>query len=88
MATIYEMKYNINVSSTQFGGGVIGQNNSLNPTYEDYYIKNGVYPNNIYITEVGLFDNKDGNPDLMAIAKFQSPHKRQGSEQFVLKLDF
>ena len=88
MATIYEMKYNINVSSTQFGGGVVGQKNSLNPTYENYYLNNGVYPNNIYMTEVGLFDNEDGNPDLMAIAKFQSPHKRQGSEQFVLKLDF
>ena len=90
MATIYNMKYYINLSSTQFGGdtNAMGAGTSLNPTYESYYTSNSVYPNNLYITEVGLFDNKDGHPDLMAIAKFQSPHKRQGAEQFVLKLDF
>tara|TARA_R110002012_G_scaffold7802_8_gene36200 strand:+ start:34429 stop:37074 length:2646 start_codon:yes stop_codon:yes gene_type:complete len=88
MATIYEMRYNINLASSQFGNTPTGNGSSLNPTYQKYFDDNGVYPSNVFVTEVGLFDNKDGNPDLMAIAKFQSPHKRQGAEQFVLKIDF
>ena len=42
----------------------------------------------IKITEIGLFDNENGIPDLMAIAKFQSPVIRNSAQQFVLSLDF
>ena len=28
MATIYEMKYNVNLSSSQFGAGTVGQGSS------------------------------------------------------------
>ena len=38
-----------------------------------------------YITEIGLYDS---NKDLMIISKLQSPQKRQGIQQFVVKLDF
>ena len=88
MATIYEMKYNVNLSSTQFGGGTVGQGTSLNPTWENYYQQNNAYPSYSYITEIGLFDNKDGHPDLMAIAKLQSPIRRDNAQQFVIKVDF
>ena len=88
MATIYEMKYNVNLSSTQFGGGTVGQGTSLNPTWENYYEENNAYPSYAYITEIGLFDNKDGHPDLMAIAKLQSPIRRDNAQQFVIKVDF
>ena len=95
MATIYEMKYNVNIASTQFAGKgptgtqVLTDGSSLNPTFKDYYNKNNnTFPTNVYITEIGLFDNEDGNPDLMAIGKFQNPHKRTATDQFVLKLDF
>jgi len=38
-----------------------------------------------YITEIGLYDNMK---DLMIISKLQSPQKRQGIQQYVIKLDF
>ena len=88
MATIYEMKYNVNLSTSQFGAGNVGKGSSLNPTWEQYYEENNVYPNYTYITEIGLFDNKDGHPDLMAIAKLQSPLRRDNAQQFVIKVDF
>jgi hypothetical protein len=88
-ATIYEMQYYVNLASNQFAGNVnnLSQGNSLNPTYQKYFDDNGVYPN-VYLTEVGLYDNENGFPDLMAIAKFMNPQLRQGAQQFVLKLDF
>jgi hypothetical protein len=88
MATIYEMKYNVNLSSSQFGAGTVGKGSSLNPTWEQYYEKNNAYPSYTYISEIGLFDNKDGHPDLMAIAKLQSPIRRDNAQQFVIKIDF
>ena len=88
MATIYEMKYNVNLSSSQFGAGTVGYGSSLNPTWQQYYEENSAYPSYTYITEIGLFDNKDGNPDLMAIAKLQSPIRRDNAQQFVIKVDF
>ena len=89
MATIYEMKYYINLSTSQFGGnaGSLGAGNSLNPSYEKYFITNSTYPN-VYLTEIGLFNNQNGFPQLMAIAKFMNPQLRQGAQQFVVKLDF
>ena len=88
MATIYEMKYNVNLSTSQFGAGNVGKGSSLNPTWEQYYDVNSAYPSFTYISEIGLFDNKDGNPDLMAIAKLQSPIRRDNAQQFVIKVDF
>ena len=38
-----------------------------------------------YVTEIGLYDS---NLDLIVISKLQSPQKRQGIQQFVVKLDF
>ena len=38
-----------------------------------------------YITEVGLYDSKK---ELMIISKIQSPEKRQGIQQYTIKLDF
>jgi hypothetical protein len=38
-----------------------------------------------YVTEVALFDDQK---DLMVVSKLQSPEKRQGIQQFVVKLDF
>ena len=67
----------------------IGQNqytNSVNPTWVDY--TNSVAYTNPRITEIGLFDNENGFPDLMAIAKFQSPVERTGTQQFVITIDF
>ena len=83
------MQYYVNLASNQFAGNVnnLSQGNSLNPTYQKYFDDNGVYPN-VYLTEVGLYDNENGFPDLMAIAKFMNPQLRQGAQQFVLKLDF
>ena len=43
---------------------------------------------NARITEIGLFDNENGNPDLMAIAKLQSPITRTGTQQFTITIDF
>lgn len=38
-----------------------------------------------YVTEIGLYDS---NKDLIVISKLQSPEKRQGIQQYVVKLDF
>ena len=50
--------------------------NSTNPTWT------GGTP---YVTEVGLYDS---NKNLMVISKIQSPEKRQGVQQYSIKLDF
>jgi len=70
MATIYEMKYLVNLGANQF-------TSTSNPTFPI-----GTSP---YITEIGLYNS---NKDLMVISKLQSPVKRQGIQQFVVKLDF
>ena len=69
-ATIYEMKYLVNLGQNQF-------TSSSNPSF--------VTGSNPYITEIGLYDS---NKDLIVISKLQSPVKRQGIQQFVVKLDF
>jgi hypothetical protein len=69
-ATIYEMKYLVNLGQNQF-------TTSSNPSF--------VTGTNPYITEIGLYDS---NKDLIVISKLQSPVKRQGIQQFVVKLDF
>ena len=51
------------------------------------------YSNNLgsherLITEIGLYDNENGVPDLMAIAKLQSPVKRDNEQQFTITIDF
>ena len=38
-----------------------------------------------YVTEIGLYDS---SLDLIVVSKLQSPQKRQGIQQFVVKLDF
>ncbi len=50
---------------------------STNPTWD------GV--TSPYITEVGLYNT---NKELMVISKIQSPQKRQGIQQYPVKLDF
>jgi hypothetical protein len=70
MATIYEMKYNVTISSNQF-------NTSLNPTWNS--------ANTVRITEIGLYDS---SKDLMAIAKLRTATKRQGTQTFVIKIDY
>jgi hypothetical protein len=62
----------------RFAVNLIGQQftNSTNPT------STGT-PN--YITEIGLYDL---DLDLIVISKLQSPVLRQGSQQFLIKLDF
>jgi hypothetical protein len=50
---------------------------STNPTW--------TLNDDIYITEIGLFDS---DKDLMVITKLQQPVKRQGTQQFAIKLDF
>ena len=52
-------------------------NTSLNPTWAN--------ANTVRITEIGLFD---AQKDLMAIAKLRSPVKRQGTQTFVVKIDY
>ena len=69
-ATIYEMKYLVNLPQNQF-------TNTSNPTWTSGTTS--------YITEIGLYDS---NEDLIVISKLQSPQKRQGIQQFVVKLDF
>jgi hypothetical protein len=51
--------------------------NTSNPTW--------VSGTTSYITEIGLFDE---SKDLLVVSKLQSPEKRQGIQQFVVKLDF
>ena len=58
----------------------LGQNQflkSTNPTWD-----NVTQP---YITEVGLYN---ADKELMVISKVQSPEKRQGIQQYPVKLDF
>jgi hypothetical protein len=69
-ATIYEMKYLVNLGRNQF-------TNTSNPTWTSGTTS--------YVSEIGLYDS---NLDLIVISKLQSPQKRQGIQQFVVKLDF
>ena len=50
--------------------------NSTNPTWD------GTAP---YVTEVALYNDQK---ELMVISKIQSPEKRQGIQQYPVKLDF
>jgi len=79
MATIYEMRHVVQIGANQY-------TNSTNPTWIDYTTTVGY--ENPRLTEIGLFDNENGFPDLMAIAKFQSPVERTGTQQFVITIDF
>jgi hypothetical protein len=69
-ATIYEMKYLINLGRNQF-------TNTSNPTW--------LSGTTSFVTEIGLYDS---NYNLIVISKLQSPEKRQGVQQYVVKLDF
>lgn len=73
-ADIYEMRYKINLTQSEF-------NVTSNPTWGG----NNEGDNPTYITEIGLYDS---NKDLMIISKLQSPVKRQGIQQFLVKFDF
>jgi len=80
MATIYEMKHLVKLDSGQYDV-------STNPTWVDYNTTNST-TTTPKLTEIGLFDNENGFPDLMAIAKFQSPVPRTGTQQFTIAIDF
>ena len=69
-ATIYEMKYKVNLSQAEF-------QRTSNPTWSS--------GKQSYVTEIGLYDS---NKNLMIISKLQSPILRQGTQQFLVKLDF
>lgn len=69
-ATVYEMKYLVNLPYNQF-------NVSTNPTHDD--------GETLYISEIGLYDS---NNDLLVLTKTQSPIKREGVQQFIVKYDF
>jgi hypothetical protein len=69
-ATIYEMRYLINMTSNQF-------TYSSNPTWTP--------SDSIYFTEIGLYDS---DKDLLVVSKFQSPQKRMGVQQALVKFDF
>ena len=79
MATIYEMRHVVQLGNGEF-------DTSLNPTWVDYSNASGVHER--LITEIGLYDNENGVPDLMAIAKLQSPVKRENEQQFTITIDF
>ena len=79
MATIYEMRHVIQLGTNEF-------NVTSNPTWIDY--NNGGGDHERLITEIGLYDNENGVPDLMAIAKLQSPVKRENQQQFTITIDF
>jgi len=82
MATIYEMKHVVQLGNNQY-------TQSTNPTWVDYNNANINLPAaDARISEIGLFDNENGNPDLMAIAKLQSPITRTGTQQFTITIDF
>ena len=51
--------------------------NTKNPTWNNTYTP--------YITEIGIYDE---DKDLIIISKLQSPQVRQGTQQFVVQLDF
>ena len=69
------------------GTGNMSFTNSVNPTYVNY---NSIAGNSTKpkISEIGLYDNENGFPDLMAIAKLQSPVERDSQQQFVITIDF
>ena len=69
-ATIYEMRYRINLPNNLF-------TSSSNPSWNSTYSP--------YMTEIGLYDSEK---NLMILSKFQTPVKRDGSQQAVVKLDF
>lgn len=69
-ATIYEMRYLINLTDSQYI-------RSTNPTWS--------LGKDMYFSEVGLFNS---DKELLFITKFQSPEKRQGVQQIVVKYDF
>ncbi len=69
-ATIYEMRYLVNLATSQYI-------RSSNPTWN--------FGDSVYFTEVGLFDT---NKDMLMYTKLQSPEKRQGVQQIVVKYDF
>jgi hypothetical protein len=81
MATIYEMKHVVQLGTGEF-------ETSLNPTWVDYSNATSNPPHDRLITEIGLYDNENGVPDLMAIAKLQSPVKRTNQQQFTITIDF
>ena len=81
MATIYEMRHVIQLGANQYL-------TSTNPTWLDYMAIPTNPPVTPKITEIGLFDNENGFPDLMAIAKLQSPVDRTGTQQFTISIDF
>ena len=51
--------------------------NSSNPTWD--------INKTPYVTEIGLYNS---NKELMVLSKLQSPQKRMGIQQFLIKLDF
>lgn len=69
-ATIYEMRYLINLATSQYI-------RSSNPTWN--------LGKDMYFTEVGLFNS---DKELLFMTKLQSPEKRQGVQQIVVKYDF
>ena len=79
MATIYELKHVVQLGASQYV-------TSTNPTWINYTTSSGYV--NPRITEIGLYDNENGFPDLMAIAKLQSPVERQSTQQFTIAIDF
>ena len=79
MATIYEMRHVVQLGTGEFS-------TSLNPTWVEYSNLGNTHDR--LITEIGLYDNENGVPDLMAIAKLQSPVKRNNQQQFTITIDF
>ena len=81
MATIYEMRHVVQLGTGEF-------ETSLNPTWVDYSNAASNIQHDRLITEIGLYDNENGVPDLMAIAKLQSPVTRTNQQQFTITIDF
>ena len=84
MATIYEMRHVVQLGSNKF-------TTSNNPTWIDYKAVNAGSVICPKVTEIGLYDNEFGTPDLMAIAKLQSPIDRacgNAAQQFTITIDF
>jgi len=84
MATIYEMRHVVQLGSGKF-------TTSNNPTWIDYKAANPGSTECPKITEIGLYDNEFGTPDLMAIAKLQSHIDREcdtSAQQFTITIDF
>lgn len=69
-ATIYEMRYLINLATSQYI-------RSSNPTWN--------LGKDMYFSEVGLFNS---DKEMLFVTKLQSPEKRQGVQQIVVKYDF